>query len=98
VALSDAEAMTRIAEESAVDMARISGLSTVVLRLAAIYGPGRGVRERLKAGSYKLLDDGAHYFSRVHVDDLVAIVRAAAERAPGGAVYCVADDRPTTQR
>lgn len=98
VALSDAEAATRIGEESAVDLARLSGLSTVVLRLAAIYGPGRGVRERLKAGSYKLVDDGVHYFSRVHVDDLVGIVRAAAERAPSAAVYCVADDRPTTQR
>ncbi|HEY2747006.1 MAG TPA: NAD-dependent epimerase/dehydratase family protein [Polyangia bacterium] len=98
VALGDPEAMTRIAEESAVDMARLAGLRTVILRLAAIYGPGRGVRERLKAGSYKLVDDGAHYFSRVHVDDLVGIVRAAADRAPAGAVYCVADDRPTTQR
>ena len=90
--------MTRIAEESAVEMARLAGLSTVILRLAAIYGPGRGVRERLKAGSYKLIDDGEHYFSRVHVDDIVGILRAAAERAPGGAVYCVSDDRPTTQR
>lgn len=98
VAIGDAEAVTRIAEESAVDMARLAGLSTVVLRLSAIYGPGRGVRERLKAGSYKLLDEGTHYFSRVHVDDIVGIVRAAAERAPSGAVFCVADDRPTTQR
>jgi nucleoside-diphosphate-sugar epimerase len=98
VALGDAEAMTRIAEESAVDMARLTGLSTVVLRLAAIYGPGRGVRERLKAGSYKLIDDGVHFFSRVHVDDIVGILRAAVERAPAGAVYCVADDRPTTQK
>ncbi|MGZ3426338.1 MAG: NAD-dependent epimerase/dehydratase family protein [Polyangia bacterium] len=98
VALSDAEALTRISEESAVDMARVSGLSTVVLRLSAIYGPGRGVRERLKAGSYKLIDDGAHWFSRVHVDDIVGILRAAVERAPSGAVYCVADDRPTTQK
>jgi nucleoside-diphosphate-sugar epimerase len=98
LALSDGEAMTRIAEESAVDMARLSGLSTVVLRLSAIYGPGRGVRERLKAGSYKLVDEGAHWFSRVHVDDIVGILRAAVERAPSGAVYCVADDRPTTQR
>jgi hypothetical protein len=79
-------------------MARLAGLSTVVLRLAAIYGPGRGVRERLKAGTYKLIDDGAHYFSRVHVDDIVGILRAAAERAPGGSLYCVSDDRPTTQR
>jgi nucleoside-diphosphate-sugar epimerase len=98
VALSDAEALTRISEESAVDMARISGLSTVVLRLSAIYGPGRGVRERLKAGSYKLIDDGEHWFSRVHVDDIVGILRAATERAPAGAVYCVADDRPSTQK
>ena len=89
---------TRIADESAVEIARLAGLSTVVLRLAAIYGPGRGVRERLKAGSYKLIDEGVHFFSRVHVDDMVGIVRASAERAPAGAVYCVADDRPTTQR
>jgi hypothetical protein len=88
----------RIAEESAVELARLSGLSTVVLRLAAIYGPGRGVRERLKAGTYKLIDDGAHWFSRVHVDDLVGIITAAAEHASTGAVYCVADDQPSTQR
>jgi nucleoside-diphosphate-sugar epimerase len=98
VALGDLEAAARIGEESAVDMARLTGLSTVVLRLAAIYGPGRGVRERLKVGSYKLIDDGMHFFSRVHVDDIVGIVRACAERAPAGAVYCVADDRPTTQK
>jgi tryptophan 2,3-dioxygenase len=98
VALSDPEAVTRIGDESAIDVARLSGLHTIVLRLAAIYGPGRGVRERLKTGTYKLLDDGAHYFSRVHVDDIVGIIRAAVARAPAGAVYCVGDDRPTTQR
>ena len=98
IALGDSEAMTRIAEESAVEMARLSGLPTVIFRLAAIYGPGRGVRERLKARTYKLVDDGAHYFSRVHVDDIVGILRAAVEKAPAGAVYCVSDDRPTTQR
>lgn len=98
VALGDPEAATRIGEESAVELARLAGLHTIVIRLAAIYGPGRGVRERLKAGSYKLIDDGAHHFSRVHVDDIVGILRAAVERAPAGAVYCVGDDRPTTQR
>src|SRR5262249_61640130 len=89
--------MTRIAEEQAVELARLSGLSTVVLRLAALYGPGRGVRERLRAGNYQLIDEGRHYFSRVHVDDVVGIVRAAAARAAAGALYCVSDDRPSTQ-
>jgi nucleoside-diphosphate-sugar epimerase len=98
VALSDGEAFLRITEESAVETGRLGGLSTVILRLAAIYGPGRGVRERLKAGTYKLTDDGVHVFSRVHVDDIVGIIRAAVARAPSGAVYCVGDCKPTTQR
>jgi tryptophan 2,3-dioxygenase len=98
VATGDSDAAFRLGEESAVELARLGGLHTAILRLAAIYGPGRGVRERLKAGTYKLLDDGEHFFSRVHVDDIVGIIRVAAERAPSGAVYCVGDDRPTTQR
>jgi nucleoside-diphosphate-sugar epimerase len=98
LATADPEAAARIAEETAVDAARLAGLRTVILRLAAIYGPGRGVRERLKKGDYQLVDDGVHYYSRVHVDDLVGVIRVAAERAPAGARYCVADDRPSTQR
>jgi len=98
IAIGDADAGSRISEESAVEGARLAGLSTVVLRLSAIYGPGRGVRERLLAGTYKLIDDGVHYFSRTHVDDIVGIVRASAELAPGGSLYCVSDDHPCTQR
>jgi|GEM_PF-329315 len=98
VAVGDPDAMSRIAEEGAVETLRLAGLSTVALRLAAIYGPGRGVRERLKTGAYKLLDDGMHWYSRVHVDDLCGVIRAAASRAQGGSLYCVADDRPATQR
>ncbi len=98
LAISDGEASPRIADEQAIETIRLGGLSTVVLRLAAIYGPGRGVRERLRAGNYRVLDDGAHYYSRIHVDDLVGIVQAAADRAPRAALYCVADDRPTSQR
>ena len=98
ISIGDAQAGPRIAEESAVDGARLAGLNTIILRLSAIYGPGRGVRERLKKGDYQLVDGGMHFFSRVHVDDLVGILRAAVDRAPAGALYCVADDRPSTQK
>jgi nucleoside-diphosphate-sugar epimerase len=97
VAISDAEAQPRISEESAVELLATAGHHTAVLRLAAIYGPGRGVRERLRAGTYQLIDDGRHFYSRVHVDDLVRVIRAVAARAPARALYNVADDRPTTQ-
>ena len=73
-------------------------MRTVILRLAPVYGPGRGVRERLKKGTYKLLDEGQHAISRIHVDDVVRVIFAVEERAPDKAKYLVADDEPTTQR
>ncbi len=78
--------------------ASAAGLRTCILRLAAIYGPGRGVRQRLRAGDYKLIDGGEHWISRIHIDDLVRVIFAAEERAPQGSLYLVSDDCPTTQR
>lgn len=97
-ALSDDEALPFISAETTLDNARGNGLDCAVLRLAPVYGPGRGLREKLRAGTYKLVDDGVYTYSRVHVDDVVGVIRAVAERAPGNSLYCVADDRPAPQR
>jgi nucleoside-diphosphate-sugar epimerase len=72
-------------------------LRTLVLRLAPVYGPGRGMREQLRKGKYRILDDGQHATSRIHVDDVVAVVVAAEDRAPERSCFLVADDHPTTQ-
>jgi len=98
VAHDDAAMSSYHTDESAVESASFAGLRTCTLRLAAVYGGGRGVRQRLRAGDYKLLDAGKHYISRIHVDDLVRIIFAAEERAPQGSLYLVGDDKPTTQR
>ena len=98
VALDDGAMGARLTDEAAVQGASSAGLRTVVLRLGAIYGPGRGVRGRLKKGDYKLIDGGEHFISRIHVDDLVQVILAAEERAPPGAMYLVSDDRPTLQK
>jgi nucleoside-diphosphate-sugar epimerase len=84
-------------DEAAIESSGFERLRTVILRLAPVYGPGRGVRARIAKGEYKLLDDGQHAISRIHIDDVVRIVFAAAERAPQRALYMVADDEPTTQ-
>jgi uncharacterized cupin superfamily protein/nucleoside-diphosphate-sugar epimerase len=98
VAHDDPQMAPRHSDEAAVQGAASAGLRTCVLRLAAIYGPGRGVRARLRKGDYKLIAGGEHYISRIHVDDVVRVILAAEERAPPGSTYLVADDRPTTQR
>lgn len=87
-----------LTDEAAIDGSTFDRLRTVILRLAPVYGPGRGVRARLRAGTYKLLDDGEHAISRVHVDDVVAVIFAAEQHAASGSRYLVADDEPTTQR
>jgi nucleoside-diphosphate-sugar epimerase len=74
-----------------------SSLRTVVLRMAPVYGPGRGVRERIKKGQYRILDEGQHVTSRIHIDDVVGVVNAAEERAPAKSVFLVGDDEPVTQ-
>jgi nucleoside-diphosphate-sugar epimerase len=85
------------ADETAVEACTFERLRTVILRLAPVYGPGRGVRERVRKQTYRILDDGQHATSRIHVDDVVRVVFAAEERAPARACYLVADDEPTTQ-
>jgi nucleoside-diphosphate-sugar epimerase len=97
VANDDAPMSSVRADEAAVDSFPADRLRTIVLRLAPVYGPGRGVRERLRKGKYQILDDGEHATSRIHVDDAVRVVLAADERAPSGSKFLVADDEPTTQ-
>ena len=71
--------------------------SWLVLRPAAIYGPGRGVHERIRRGTFRLVEDGANYVSRIHVEDLAALAEAALFSELTGA-WPVADEEPCTSR
>jgi nucleoside-diphosphate-sugar epimerase len=84
-------------DELEVERCSFERLRTMILRLAPVYGPGRGLRERIRKGEFRLLEDGQHATSRIHVDDVARVVFAAEARAPRGARYLVADDEPTTQ-
>lgn len=64
--------------------------SSLILRSAAIYGPGRGVHAALRAGKIPR-GAGAGIISRIHVDDLAAIIEAGIFSNLTGA-WPVADD------
>jgi nucleoside-diphosphate-sugar epimerase len=93
----DDTAMTGVRNDEEVVRANTTSVRTAILRLAPVYGPGRGVRARLRKGDYRLLDGGAHAISRIHVEDAVQIILAAGERAASGSTYLCADTEPTTQ-
>ena len=65
----------------------------VALRAAGIYGPGRGLVERIRAGTYRVIGDGTSHVGRIHVVDLVAAIIAAGTTAVTGPIN-VADDDP----
>ena len=79
------------------DAALLGPWQALVLRPAAIYGPGRGAHVAMREGRYQLAGDGSGYISRIHVDDLAAIIRAALDSDLTGA-FPVADDHPCSQR
>jgi nucleoside-diphosphate-sugar epimerase len=65
----------------------------VALRAAGSYGPGRGLVDRIRAGTYRVIGDGRSHVGRSHVVDLVAaIVRAGTTEITGP--INVADDDP----
>ncbi|MDQ3340281.1 MAG: NAD-dependent epimerase/dehydratase family protein [Myxococcota bacterium] len=93
----DQEMAHVLSDERELEICSFDRVRTIALRLAPVYGPGKGVRERLKKGEYRLLDDGQHAISRIHIDDVARVVFAAEEKAPPKSTYLVADDEPTTQ-
>ncbi len=86
-----------LSDEDTISASTFDRLRTVILRLAPVYGPGRGVRERLRTQQYKILDDGQHAISRIHVDDVVEVIFATEQHAAMRSCFLVADDEPTTQ-
>lgn len=64
-----------------------------IFRLPGIYGPGRSAIDRVRDGTAQRIDAPTHFFSRVHVDDIVAGVIASFERG-GPGVYNLADYAP----
>jgi nucleoside-diphosphate-sugar epimerase len=92
--LKSPRALPRLAEERA---AMAGPWSSLVLRPAAIYGPGRGVHAAMRAGTHRLIGDGGHLVSRIHVYDLAALSDAGLLGDLGGA-WPVADDEPCRAR
>ncbi len=90
---TEREKMRLSAERAAV----AGATSSLILRPAAIYGPGRGVHVSLQAGTFRLWGKGDNFVSRIHVDDLAAHAEAALFSSVTGA-FPVADEEPCRSR
>jgi nucleoside-diphosphate-sugar epimerase len=75
------------------------GLPSVILRPAAIYGPGDPERflmifRRVARGTFPMFGDGRTFYHPLYIDNLVdAFVQAMADGAGDGEAYLIADDQ-----
>lgn len=87
-----------LAEEHWQAWSRQHDVPVSCFRLAGIYGPGRNALEQLKAGRARRIDKPGQYFSRIHVDDIVQVLRASMQQPDKNGVYNVCDDEPCESR
>ncbi len=69
-----------------------------ILRLAGIYGPGRGYWLRqVFSGEARVEGDGSRVLNMIHRDDVVGVILTSLQRARPGEIYNAVDDEPVTQ-
>ena len=73
-----------------------SGLPAHIFRLAGIYGPGpgRNALDAVRAGTARRIVKPGQTFGRIHLEDIVQVLRASIARPNPGAIYNLADDEP----
>ena len=84
------------AEDQWLSLGQEVGFPVQLFRLAGIYGPGRSVFDQIKAGRAKRVDRPGQVFSRIHVDDIVSVLKASMAQPRGGAAYNVCDNEPAS--
>jgi len=97
--LTESGRILRATERLLEDAHRNSGFPAIILRLAGIYGAGRGywLRQFLD-GSARLEGDGRRHLNMIHCDDAAGAIVAALERGQPGRIVNVVDNEPATQR
>lgn len=87
----------RLAETQWLAMrAQFSDFPIHIFRLSGIYGPGRSVLESIRAGTAKRIDKPGHVFSRIHIEDITAVLVASMANPHPGNIYNLADDEPAS--
>ncbi len=87
------------AERLLFEASRAAAVPAVILRLAGIYGPGRGywLRQFL-SDEARIEGRGMRLVNMIHVEDVVDAILLGLQRGRPGEIYNVVDDEPVTQR
>ena len=85
-------------EKVLLEAARTKQFPSVILRVAGIYGPGRGhwFKQFLRDEA-KIEGKGERMLNMIHLEDVIGAVMAALKNGRAGEVYNAVDDEPVSQ-
>jgi nucleoside-diphosphate-sugar epimerase len=87
-----------VATEALLLAAARNQFPAAILRVAGIYGPGRGhAFQQFLRGEARLEGDGSRYLNMIHRDDVIGVILAALASARPGEIYNAVDNEPATQ-
>jgi hypothetical protein len=86
------------AENSWASLEKNNKLPIQIFRLSGIYSNEKNILVRLKLGDVKLINKKNHYFSRIHVDDIVNILFESLSKFKSGEIYNISDDKPSSSK
>jgi len=86
------------AENSWSSLEKNNKLPVQIFRLSGIYSNEKNILVRLKSGDVKLINKKDHYFSRIHVDDIVNILFKSLSKFKSGEIYNLSDDKPSSSK
>ena len=66
-----------------------------IFRIAGIYGPGRSIFDRLRAGKVQKIIKADQFFNRIHVEDIAGVISLALLNPQLSGVFNLSDDLPT---
>lgn len=86
------------AERLLLTAAKTANFPAVILRVAGIYGPGRGhlFQQYLKDAA-RIAGNGQRLINMIHRDDVIGIILAALKDGRPGETYNAVDDEPVAQ-
>jgi nucleoside-diphosphate-sugar epimerase len=86
-------------EQQLLEAARAGQVPARLLRVAGIYGPGRGhLFRQFVHGEARLRGDGSRWLNMIHRDDVASALLAVLGSGLAGEIYNAADDEPVTER
>ena len=84
------------AEKSWLSLGVDKNFPVQIFRLSGIYSNKSNVLIRLKSGNINLINKKDHFFSRIHVMDIVEILFKSLSHFKPGEVYNISDDKPSS--